>query len=95
VSGDVDEAWFRREQLDFDALFRAHHAEIVRYLAARLGSREEAADVASDMRRRALDVAGPSRDKIFRHVYSEPHPLMAEESAWLEAYESGFEGGAA
>ena len=55
----------------------------------------EAADVASDMRRRALDVAGPARDKIFRHVYSEPHPLMAEESAWLEAYESGFEGGAA
>ena len=53
------------------------------------------ADVASDMRRRALDVAGPARDKIFRHVYSEPHPLMDEELAWLESYESGFEGGAA
>jgi RNA polymerase sigma-70 factor, ECF subfamily len=49
VSGDVDEARFRREQLDFDALFRTHHAEIVRYLAARLGSREEAADVASEV----------------------------------------------
>jgi 2-oxoisovalerate dehydrogenase E1 component alpha subunit len=28
-------------------------------------------------------------------VYSDPHPLMSEELAWLEAYESGFEGGAA
>jgi RNA polymerase sigma-70 factor, ECF subfamily len=44
-----DEATFRREQHDFDALFRAHHAEIVRYLAARLGSRDEAADVASEV----------------------------------------------
>lgn len=49
MANDVDEARFRREQLDFDALFRAHHAEIVRYLAARLGSREEAADVASEV----------------------------------------------
>ena len=44
---------------------------------------------------RALDVPAPSREKIFANVYSEPHPLMAEQSAWLEAYESGFEGGAA
>jgi RNA polymerase sigma-70 factor (ECF subfamily) len=43
------EARFRREQHDFDALFRAHHAEIVRYLAARLGSREEAADIAAEV----------------------------------------------
>lgn len=43
------EARFRREQHDFDALFRAHHAEIVRYLAARLGSRDDAADVAADV----------------------------------------------
>jgi RNA polymerase sigma-70 factor (ECF subfamily) len=49
VASDVGEARFRREQRDFDALFRAHHAEIVRYLAARLGSREEAADVASEV----------------------------------------------
>ena len=49
MSDDVGEARFRREQHDFDALFRAHHAEIVRYLAARLGSREEAADVAAEV----------------------------------------------
>jgi RNA polymerase sigma factor (sigma-70 family) len=43
------EARFRREQHDFDALFRAHHAEVVRYLAVRLGSRDDALDVASEV----------------------------------------------
>jgi 2-oxoisovalerate dehydrogenase E1 component subunit alpha len=55
----------------------------------------EAADVAADVRRRALDLPAPTRETIFAHVYSEPHPLMADELAWLEAFESGFEGGAA
>ncbi|RXZ66867.1 thiamine pyrophosphate-dependent dehydrogenase E1 component subunit alpha [Agromyces albus] len=53
----------------------------------------EAADVAADLRRRALDLVAPTREVIFKHVYSEPHPLMTEQSAWLEAYESSFEGG--
>jgi RNA polymerase sigma-70 factor (ECF subfamily) len=44
-----EERTFRRQQRDFDALFREHYAEIVRYLAARLGSREAAADVAADV----------------------------------------------
>jgi RNA polymerase sigma-70 factor (ECF subfamily) len=49
AGGAGDEARFRREQHDFDALFRTHHAEIVRYLAVRLGSRDEAMDVASEV----------------------------------------------
>jgi RNA polymerase sigma-70 factor, ECF subfamily len=49
TEGGHGEARFRREQHDFDALFRAHHAEIVRYLAARLGSRDDALDVASEV----------------------------------------------
>jgi RNA polymerase sigma-70 factor (ECF subfamily) len=40
---------FRREQSDFETLFRAHYPEIVRYLSVRLGSREEAADLASEV----------------------------------------------
>lgn len=40
---------FRREQQDFDALFRAYYPEIVRYLTARLGSREEADDLAAEV----------------------------------------------
>lgn len=48
MSGD-DHAEFRHHQRDFDALFRAHYAEIVRYLAVRLGSRDDAADVAAEV----------------------------------------------
>jgi RNA polymerase sigma factor (sigma-70 family) len=40
---------FRRDQTDFEALFRAHYPEIVRYLAARLGSRDDALDLASEV----------------------------------------------
>jgi len=46
---DAEERTFRRFQRDFDALFREHYPEIVRYLAARLGSRDAAADVAADV----------------------------------------------
>jgi RNA polymerase sigma-70 factor, ECF subfamily len=43
------EARFRRQQGDLDALFRDHYAEILRYLTTRLGSREQAADVAGEV----------------------------------------------
>jgi RNA polymerase sigma-70 factor (ECF subfamily) len=45
----VDERAFRAERSDIDAVFRAYYPEIVRYLAIRLGSVEEAQDVASDV----------------------------------------------
>jgi RNA polymerase sigma-70 factor, ECF subfamily len=45
----LDERTFRREQGDFEALFRAHYPEIVRYLTARLGSRDDASELASEV----------------------------------------------
>jgi RNA polymerase sigma-70 factor, ECF subfamily len=44
-----EEQRFRREQADFESLFRAHYPEIVRYLTGRLGSRERADDVAAEV----------------------------------------------
>lgn len=52
----------------------------------------EAADVAADLRRRALDATAPPRSAIFEHVYSDPHPVVEAQAAWLEAYENSFEG---
>lgn len=54
---------------------------------------EEAADLAADVRRRALDIRGPERSIIFDNIYAEPHPLVVEQKAWLERYEASFEGG--
>lgn len=45
----LDELRFHRDRVDVEAVFRAHYAEIVRYLAIRLGSEEDARDVASEV----------------------------------------------
>lgn len=55
---------------------------------------EEAADLASDIRRRTLELTSPSVASMFDHVYSEPHPLMEEQRRWLEDYEASFGGDA-
>ncbi|MFE6734659.1 thiamine pyrophosphate-dependent dehydrogenase E1 component subunit alpha [Microbacterium sp. NPDC057650] len=54
----------------------------------------EAADAAEDLRSRSVTLPEPGPDAIFRHVYSEPHPLMAEQEKWLADYEASFEGDA-
>ncbi|TFD89974.1 pyruvate dehydrogenase (acetyl-transferring) E1 component subunit alpha [Cryobacterium serini] len=54
---------------------------------------DEAADFAADSRRRALEITGPEQSVIFDNVYAEPHPLVAEQKAWLERYEASFDEG--
>ncbi|WP_104136007.1 MULTISPECIES: thiamine pyrophosphate-dependent dehydrogenase E1 component subunit alpha [unclassified Cryobacterium] len=54
---------------------------------------EEAADFAADTRKRALEITGPEQSVIFDNVYAEPHPLVAEQKAWLERYEASFDEG--
>jgi pyruvate dehydrogenase E1 component alpha subunit len=56
----------------------------------------EAADFASDIRRRTLELGPPPTSTIFDNVYSEPHPVTTEQKAWLANYEASFdESGAA
>jgi pyruvate dehydrogenase E1 component alpha subunit len=54
----------------------------------------EAADAAEDLRSRTLTLPVPVHGDIFRHVYTDPHPLMDEQRAWLANYEASFEGDA-
>jgi pyruvate dehydrogenase E1 component alpha subunit len=51
---------------------------------------EAAADLAADTRRRTLELGSIPHSMIFDNVYSEPHPLMREQKAWLERYEASF-----
>ena len=56
----------------------------------------EAADFAADIRHRTLALGIPSTGKMFDHVYSEPHPVIDDQKAWLANYEASFaENGAA
>ena len=52
----------------------------------------EADDFAADIRARTFALGVPPVSKIFDHVYSDPHPLMDEQAAWLANYEASFEG---
>ena len=55
----------------------------------------EAAAYADDVRVRTNELGGLEASTMFAHVYSDPHPLMAEQQRWLADYEASFEGGAA
>jgi 2-oxoisovalerate dehydrogenase E1 component alpha subunit len=50
----------------------------------------EAEDLAADVRTRTLALGLPPVDKMFA-VYSDAHPLMDEQRAWLEAYEASLD----
>lgn len=54
---------------------------------------DEAAAFAADVRRRTLEIENPEPSSMFEHVYSDPHPLVEEQKAWLAAYEASFEEG--
>ncbi|MEV4776448.1 thiamine pyrophosphate-dependent dehydrogenase E1 component subunit alpha [Microbacterium sp. LWH12-1.2] len=54
----------------------------------------EGADAAEGLRSRTVELGPPPASKVFDHVYSEPHPLIDEQRAWRDSYESSFEGGA-
>jgi len=51
---------------------------------------EEAEDFAADIRARTYELGTPSTDKIFDHVYSEPHPVTAAQKSWLDGYEESM-----
>ncbi|PZU40811.1 MAG: pyruvate dehydrogenase (acetyl-transferring) E1 component subunit alpha [Microbacterium sp.] len=59
------------------------------------GIDEQGRDVAADVRARTMALEGLRADDMFEHVYSEPHPLMEAQRAWLRDYEASFEGGQA
>lgn len=49
---------------------------------------QQAEDEAADLRARVTALPEPQPASMFAHVYSEPHPVMEAEAAWLEAYEA-------
>ncbi|MBN9140331.1 MAG: thiamine pyrophosphate-dependent dehydrogenase E1 component subunit alpha [Micrococcales bacterium] len=54
----------------------------------------EAEDLAADARRRTLELTDPPTTKVFEHVYTDAHPLVAEQADWFAAFEAGYEGAA-
>ena len=86
---DEEDAWIARDPI---ARMRAHLAGRGASEAFFDGVDEEGADYAEDVRVRTLELGAPEPESMFRHAYSEPHPLMEEQAAWLADYEASFEG---
>lgn len=47
--------------------------------------------LAEEIRAATFALQNPPFENMFKHVYSEPHPLISEQLAWLEDYEASFE----
>ncbi|MET4782844.1 thiamine pyrophosphate-dependent dehydrogenase E1 component subunit alpha [Glaciihabitans sp. UYNi722] len=90
--GDVElQGWIARDPIErFEAFLRSKgegdgfFAEVA----------TEAQDFSADLRRRTLEMAPPSAEKLFNHVYSEPHPVIDAQKQWLADYEASFGGNA-
>lgn len=89
---DEEESWRRRDPL----------ARMEAYLRGRGASEAFFADVtaegaalADDVRTRTNALGTIEASSMFAHVYSEPHPLVAEQAAWLATYEASYEEGTA
>jgi pyruvate dehydrogenase E1 component alpha subunit len=83
------EYWTARDPLDrFEVYLRGRGVSEAFFAEVR----EEAEDYAADVRKRTLALVPPPVTKIFEHVYSDPHPGVDEQRAWLLAYEAGLGG---
>jgi pyruvate dehydrogenase E1 component alpha subunit len=54
--------------------------------------KQEGEDLAADVRRRLVELTPPPVDVMFDHVYTDAHPLVAAQKAWLAEYEASFGG---
>jgi pyruvate dehydrogenase E1 component alpha subunit len=46
--------------------------------------------LSAEIREKTFALGEPPIENMFKHVYSESHPLIEEQLAWLEAYEASF-----
>lgn len=85
---DVHNLWVSRDPITrFEKYLRAKGEGDAYFDEVRV----EADDFAADIRRRTLVLEAPPIGTMFDHVYSEPHPVLAEQKLWLERYEASFE----
>ncbi|WP_091228113.1 thiamine pyrophosphate-dependent dehydrogenase E1 component subunit alpha [Microbacterium sp. 3J1] len=86
---DEEQSWIERDPIARMRAFLENRGASEQFFVE---TDAEAADAAEDLRSRSVELGPPAADKMFDHVYSEPHPVIAEQKAWRERYEASFEG---
>ena len=89
---DEEEAWAERDPIARMRAFLEGRGASAEFFES---VEEESRDFSADIRRRTLELPVPGHDSMFTNVYTDDHPLMAEQRRWLAEYEQTFEGGAA
>jgi len=54
--------------------------------------KEAGDELAKDLREKTFAMPEPPLELMFDHVYSEPHPMIEEQKAWLQGYEESLGG---
>lgn len=88
---DEEESWARRDPIARMRAYLRGRGAADRFFA---DVDAAAADAAADVRERTMALGPIPASTMFEHVYSEPHPLIEREQAWLAEYEASFEEGA-
>ena len=90
-TSDEEESWARRDPIARMRAFLEGKGAAASFFDE---VDAEAQAYADDVRTRTNALGGLEADTMFAHVYSDAHPLVAEQQRWLAAYEASFEGGA-
>ena len=81
--------WLARDPIArFETFLRGRGADEAHFASVA----EEGEDLAADARARTMALGVPPITQMFDHVYSDQHPLIDEQRAWLLAYEAQMGG---
>ncbi len=83
-----EESWARRDPIARMRAFLQGRGASDAFFA---DAEAEGEALADDIRERTNALGGLEAEAMFAHVYSESHPLIDEQRAWLAAYEAGFQ----
>jgi 2-oxoisovalerate dehydrogenase E1 component alpha subunit len=90
-TSEEEESWAERDPIERMRVFlRARGASDAFFADVE----EEGRTLAEDVRARTTSLETIQADQIFANVYSDPHPLVDAQRAWLAGYEASFEEGA-
>ncbi len=91
-TADEEQSWALRDPIERMRLLPARTRRLRRVLRRRRGRGPRRSPTTSACAPSPLETLQTAQ--IFDHVYTEPHPLIDEQRAWLAEYEASFEEGA-
>jgi pyruvate dehydrogenase E1 component alpha subunit len=90
-TSDEERSWAKRDPIARMRTFLESRGSTAEFFA---DADAQGAAAATDIRERTTALGGIPVDSMFSNVYSDPHPLMVQQRAWLAEYEASFEGDA-